>query len=234
LKFKKKVDPPELPQKAEISQRPSNTIEKVNFEIQDNDIKFSYNTHTSDNDNNTIKQDNLMPPHSCYPPPLNSSIEAILEDLKPIPSPTSSNNYTVDSLYSINTSDEVLTKETIPDERNITLVEIMPDQSLLPLQINALQNEQLIPQQPIDNLEIKIDSLETYNDQIITLDNLASPDLFSFLSPISQRIIEPPLPSEIEMKTPKETPIRSYTFDEMVVSLVLVMTLMFTQVPSHI
>jgi hypothetical protein len=47
------------------------------------------------------------------------------EDLKPITSPTSSDSLTVDSLLSINTSYEDLIKETTPDERNITLVEII-------------------------------------------------------------------------------------------------------------
>jgi hypothetical protein len=95
-------------------------------------------------------------------------------------------------------------------------VEITSDQFSFPLQINVLQNEQLTSQQPLDNHKTKIDSLETYNDQIITLDNLASPGLFDFLSPISHQTIEPPLSSEIEVKIPKETPARSYTFDEIV------------------
>jgi hypothetical protein len=59
--------------------------------------------------------------------------------------------------------------------------------------------------------------LEIYNEQnIILTDNLASPYLFNFLTPISQQIIKVPLSSEEEIKTPKETPARSYTFDEMV------------------
>jgi hypothetical protein len=113
--------------------------------------------------------------------------------------------------------DEALTKEIIHEIDNTIWTEIIPDQFLPPLQISALHNEQLIFQQPFQEFKTENNSLELYNDQsVILTDNLASPELFNFLMPISQPTIDVSPSSEVEKNISKEIPARSYTFDEMV------------------
>jgi hypothetical protein len=218
-----------LPQKVEISQRPSNTIEKVNFEVQKNDIKFNYDTHTSNNDNNIIKQNNLMPPPTCYPPPLNitpqinfihSSNEAIAA-VEPQSYPTFPEEFVIDSLALEETSEDTQTDESTLVKEDTNLDEKFYDQSPSPLQINTLQNEQSTFLQPL--LEVKIEEnpspefLELYSSNNISLENNeVSLELFNFILPIHQ-------PStQLGDKETFENDAKCFTFDEMADFLVII------------
>jgi hypothetical protein len=141
-------------------------------------------------DENEVENRNFLPSLDLTPP-------EFFEEPKPITPVDPLFIPTTDPLYSNHFSAEALIRNHNYEDRRATIDEKLPDQFLPPLQSEALQIERSTSQQTFNDHEKDASSLETYSEQNISLDNLASPDLFDFLSPISQQNFN----TEVNMQT---------------------------------